>query len=106
VKDLGVDWRLGAAHFLDLLVDGDLANNSANWQWVAGTGVDPRPERILNPTRQAKRFDPDGEYVRRWVPELAHLAGADVHEPGALAPDYPPPLVDHAEATRRFRARR
>jgi deoxyribodipyrimidine photo-lyase len=105
-KDLNLDWRLGAAHFLDLLVDGDLASNSANWQWVAGTGVDPRPDRILNPLRQARRFDPDGAYVRRWVQELRRLDAREIHEPGALAPEYPPPLVDHAEAVRRYRARR
>ena len=80
-KDLRIDWRLGAAHFWDLLVDGEIANNSGNWQWVAGTGNDTRPNRVLNPTRQALRFDPRGEYVRRHVPELAHVEGARVHEP-------------------------
>lgn len=64
-KTLGIDWRIGAAHFLYWLVDGDLANNSANWQWVAGTGTDTRPNRVLNPYRQAERHDPDGTYVRR-----------------------------------------
>ena len=68
-KTLGIDWRHGAAHFLRWLVDGDIANNSANWQWVAGTGTDTRPNRILNPHRQAARHDPDGEYVAR------HLGG-------------------------------
>lgn len=110
VKDLGIDWRAGAAHFEALLVDGDLASNRVNWQWVAGTGVDPRPERILNPTRQAQRFDPDGAYVRRWIPELAGISGGAVHEPWKLAldapADYPPPLVDHLEAVRRLRGRR
>jgi deoxyribodipyrimidine photo-lyase len=71
VKTLGIDWRLGARHFLDLLVDGDIANNSGNWQWVAGTGNDTRPNRAFNPLRQAERFDPEGVYVRRWAPELA-----------------------------------
>lgn len=66
-KTLGIDWREGAAHFYDWLVDGDIANNAGNWQWVAGTGADPRPYRKLNPERQAKRFDPEGEYVRRWL---------------------------------------
>ena len=69
-KTLGIDWRAGAAHFWDLLVDGEIANNAGNWQWVAGTGNDTRPNRVLNPTRQAKRFDPSGDYVRRYVPEL------------------------------------
>jgi deoxyribodipyrimidine photo-lyase len=109
VKDLGIDWRAGAAHFEEWLVDGDLASNRVNWQWVAGTGVDPRPERILNPTRQAQRFDPDGAYVRRWVPELAGIERGAVHEPwklGVAAPaDYPSPLVDHLEAVRRLRGR-
>lgn len=72
-KTLYVDWRVGARHFLDLLVDGDLANNQLNWQWMAGTGTDTRPHRVLNPVTQAKRYDPDGTYVRRWVPELAAL---------------------------------
>jgi deoxyribodipyrimidine photo-lyase len=68
-KDLGIDWRAGAAHFFHHLVDGDVASNSGNWQWVAGTGADTRPYRRLSPQRQADRFDPDGAYVRRYVPE-------------------------------------
>ena len=104
-KDLYVDWRLGAAHFYDLLVDGDLAQNAGNWQWVAGTGTDTRPNRVLNPTLQARRHDPEGKYVRRYVPELADVQGAAVHEPWKLGGvrGYPPPLVDHAEAAARFR---
>ena len=109
-KDLYVDWRAGAAHYEDLLTDGDLPNNIGNWQWVAGTGADTRPHRVFNPTRQALRLDPKGEYVRRWVPELAAIEGKAVHEPwelGILAPaDYPPPIVDHNEAVVRFRAAR
>ncbi|MEU3187798.1 deoxyribodipyrimidine photo-lyase [Streptomyces sp. NPDC006923] len=107
-KTLYVDWRVGARHFLDLLVDGDLVNNQLNWQWTAGTGTDTRPNRILNPLTQAKRFDPRGDYVRRWVPELAHLEGAAVHQPWKLAaPDrarlgYPDPIVDLAEGRARF----
>ncbi|NED91438.1 deoxyribodipyrimidine photo-lyase, partial [Streptomyces sp. SID11233] len=62
-KTLYLDWRLGAAHFLDLLVDGDLANNQMNWQWVAGTGTDTRPGRVLNPLTQARKYDPEGDYV-------------------------------------------
>lgn len=77
VKTLYVDWRIGARHFLDLLVDGDIVNNQLNWQWVAGTGTDTRPHRVLNPVIQGKRFDPRGTYVRRWVPELG-----DVADPG------------------------
>ena len=109
-KDLGVDWRLGAGHFSDLLVDGDVASNAGNWQWVAGTGADTRPGRMFNPTRQAHRFDPTGAYVRRHVAELAGVDGAAIHEPwklGLLRPDgYPEPIVDHGEAVEAFRRRR
>jgi deoxyribodipyrimidine photo-lyase len=107
-KTLYVDWRVGARHFLSLLVDGDLANNQLNWQWAAGTGTDTRPNRILNPLAQAKRFDPHGDYVRRWVPELADFAGSAVHRPWRLEGlerarfDYPDPIVDLAEARARF----
>jgi len=105
-KHLYLDWRLGAAHFAEHLVDGDLANNVGNWQWVAGTGADTRPNRVFNPTRQARRFDPDGAYVRRWVPELQAIEGADVHEPWLLgrrrAPGYPAPIVEHDGAVSRF----
>ena len=107
-KDLGIDWRAGAAHFWELLVDGEIANNAGNWQWVAGTGNDTRPNRVLNPTRQALRFDPRGDYVRQYVPELAHIEGPAVHEPWKLTEpvDYPYPIVDHAEAAARFRSKR
>ena len=80
-------------------MDGDLANNVGNWQWVAGTGNDTRPNRVLNPIRQARRFDPDGTYVRRLVPELAGIEGRAIHEPWKLnrelrrGLDYPDPLV-------------
>jgi deoxyribodipyrimidine photo-lyase len=99
VRRLGLDWRAGAAHFFEQLLDGDVASNVGNWQWVAGTGVDPRPYmRTYNPVLQARRHDPEGRYVRRWVPELAPL-GAEVHEPWTLGPGalrelgYPEPLV-------------
>jgi deoxyribodipyrimidine photo-lyase len=107
-KDLAIDWREGAAHFYELLLDGDVASNSGNWQWVAGTGADTRSGRIFNPTLQARRFDPSGDYVRRWIPELGAVAGAAVHEPWKLAArltgGYPAPIVDHHEAARRFRS--
>ncbi|MFJ2556096.1 MULTISPECIES: cryptochrome/photolyase family protein [unclassified Streptomyces] len=111
VKTLYVDWRVGARHFLDLLVDGDIANNQLNWQWVAGTGTDSRPHRVLNPVVQGKRYDPDGGYVRRWVPELRGIEGGAVHEPwrargrGAERAryDYPEPLVELSEALARFK---
>jgi len=108
-KDLYVDWRSGARHYLDLLLDGDLANNNLNWQWVAGTGTDTNPHRIFNPTVQGRRFDPDGEYVRRYVPELAALRGAATHEPDAAvrrAYDYPAPIVDHHLAIEQYKQRR
>lgn len=108
-KTLYLDWRLGAAHFEHLLVDADLANNSGNWQWMAGTGNDTRPNRVLNPLRQAQRFDPAGAYVRRYVPELATVEGPAVHEPWLLDAavhqglDYPDPVVDHEEGAIQFR---
>jgi deoxyribodipyrimidine photo-lyase len=100
VKDLGLDWRQGAAHFFEWLVDGDLANNAGNWQWVAGTGNDTRPNRVFNPIRQALRFDPRGDYVRRHVPELRAIEGPAVHQPWKLPAEvrqrlaYPARLID------------
>ncbi|MFD8706570.1 cryptochrome/photolyase family protein [Kitasatospora sp. NPDC059648] len=105
-KSLYLDWRIGAAHFLALLVDGDVANNQLNWQWVAGTGTDTRPNRVLNPLRQADRYDPDGDYVRRWVPELAHLPGPAVLRPWLLAPHYPAPVIDPDTLSARLRRAR
>lgn len=109
-KDLYVDWRAGARHFWDLLCDGEIANNAGNWQWVAGTGNDTRPNRVLSPLRQAERFDPDGEYVRRYLPELAAIDGSAIHAPWKLPArergGYPDPIVDHQEAVAAFRARR
>lgn len=108
-KTLYIDWRAGARHFLDLLADGDVADNQLNWQWVAGTGTDTRPNRVLNPVTQARRYDPDGAYVRRWIPELAGLEGAAVHEPWKLPGleraryDYPDPVVELQEGLARFR---
>jgi deoxyribodipyrimidine photo-lyase len=110
-KTLYLDWRLGARVFSEALVDGDLASNAGNWQWVAGTGADTRPNRVLNPLAQARRFDPQGDYVRRHVPELGPLDGAAVHEPWKaprrlLSGAYPKRIVDHARAAGRFRDRR
>jgi deoxyribodipyrimidine photo-lyase len=107
-KTLYLDWREGARHFLHHLVDGDIANNQLNWQWVAGTGTDTRPSRVLNPLRQAERFDSEGAYVRRYVSELANIEGPVVHTPWQLpddvrkALDYPDPILDLAEGRRRF----
>jgi deoxyribodipyrimidine photo-lyase len=98
-KTLSLDWRSGADVFFELLVDGDVANNVGNWQWLAGTGTDQRPYRVLNPLRQAKRFDPEAKYVRRYVPELEGLDGVRAHEPWngrwQRAHDYPERIVDH-----------
>jgi deoxyribodipyrimidine photo-lyase len=115
VKDLHVHWRRGARFFMDWLVDGDLASNQHGWQWVAGSGSDPSPfTRVFNPVLQGHRYDPAGEYVRRYVPELRGLSGRAVHEPWTL-PDgppagYPSRVVDHAEegeeAKRRYHAAR
>ncbi|MGN6751611.1 MAG: cryptochrome/photolyase family protein [Intrasporangium sp.] len=110
VKDLHTWWPVGARHFLEHLLDGDLASNNHGWQWVAGTGTDAAPYfRIFNPVTQGLRFDPDGDYVRRWVPELRHLAGAAAHEPwrhaSGYAHGYSQRIVDHAEERREALAR-
>jgi deoxyribodipyrimidine photo-lyase len=96
-KDLGIDWRWGERWFMRLLLDGDEASNNGNWQWIASVGVDPQPvsRRILNPALQQARHDPDGTYVRKYVPELR----------GDAARDYPEPIVDHAQARREALAR-
>ena len=105
IKHLMIDWRVGERWFWDTLVDADPASNPVNWQWVAGSGIDASPFfRIFNPTAQAEKFDPSGAYVRRWVPELAHLQGDLVHQPWIApleAPDYPAPIVDHGMARAR-----
>ncbi|MGL4172987.1 MAG: cryptochrome/photolyase family protein [Actinomycetota bacterium] len=115
VKDLHLDWRHGARHFLRWLRDGDLASNNHGWQWVAGTGTDAAPYfRVFNPVMQGLKFDPDGNYVRTWIPELRHLGGATAHEPwnasDGYAHGYPERIVDHAaeraEALRRYTAAR
>jgi deoxyribodipyrimidine photo-lyase len=107
-KHLVIDWRAGADHFMSLLVDGDVANNQLNWQWVAGTGTDPNAFRMFNPTRQAARFDPEAAYIKRFVPELEALDARDAHDPSPeprAELGYPAPIVDHAEAYAAFRAR-
>jgi deoxyribodipyrimidine photo-lyase len=111
-KTLYLDWRIGAQHFFDLLVDADVANNQLNWQWVAGTGTDTRPNRVLNPLRQAQRYDPTGDYVRRYLPELQDVAGPAVHQPWKLDShrrallDYPDPIIDLRDGAERFHAAR
>jgi deoxyribodipyrimidine photo-lyase len=111
VKDLRISWLEGARWFWDTLVDADLAANTLGWQWAAGCGADAAPYfRIFNPTTQGEKFDPDGDYVRTWVPQLARLSADDIHAPAkapertlekagiTLGRDYPEPIVDHAEA--------
>lgn len=110
IKDLHIWWPVGARHFLDHLLDGDMASNSHGWQWVAGTGTDAAPYfRVFNPVTQGLRFDPQGDYVRRWVPELRHLPGAAAHEPWrhpeGFTNGYPERVVDHAEERREALAR-
>ncbi|MGX7825491.1 cryptochrome/photolyase family protein [Actinokineospora sp. 24-640] len=97
VKDLHVPWWLGARHFMACLVDGDLASNQHGWQWTAGSGTDAAPYfRVFNPTTQGEKFDPEGDYIRRYVPELRSLHGKAAHHPRDV-PGYPAPIVDHAE---------
>jgi deoxyribodipyrimidine photo-lyase len=113
-KDLGIDWRWGERWFMRLLVDGDEANNNGNWQWIASVGVDPQPafRRIYNPARHMERYDPHGDYVRRYVPELRSVPDEHLAEPWlmpgevqreagcVIGADYPEPIVDHAAARR------
>ncbi len=109
VKHLGLDWRRGEQVFSDRLLDADVQQNNGNWQWVAGVGTDAAPYfRIFNPTLQARRFDPDGTYVRRWVPELTAVPDDLVHEPwraGKAASAYPSPIIDLRQARERALAR-
>ncbi|MCW8399278.1 DNA photolyase family protein [Legionella sp. PATHC038] len=106
-KGLLIDWRLGADWFLDTLVDADLANNSASWQWVAGSGADAAPYfRIFNPVLQSQKFDADGSYIRQWVPELSQLKSQSIHAPWESidseriyrTTNYPMPIINHHEA--------
>lgn len=114
VKHLLIDWRTGEEWFWDTLVDADAGSNPANWQWVAGSGADAAPYfRVFNPILQGEKFDPDGAYVRRWVPELARLSNNVIHQPWTATPielasagielgaTYPPPIVDHKQARER-----
>ena len=111
-KDLGIDWRAGERWFMRWLIDGDQANNNGNWQWIASVGVDPQPffRRIYNPARHMERYDPEGRYVRRYVPELEPVPDEYLQAPYTMPEelqrelgcvigvDYPAPMVDHREA--------
>jgi len=113
-KDLHLDWRLGEAHFMGHLLDGDMGNNNGGWQWIASVGTDPAPyfQRMFNPMTQQERFDPEGAYVRRWVPELAKVPDKLLSKPWEMSQeqqaeavcvigeDYPEPIVDHAAERR------
>ena len=118
VKDLGIDWRRGERYFAEKLLDYDLASNNGGWQWCASTGCDAQPWfRIFNPVTQSRRFDSDGAYIRRWVPELARVPAAYVHAPWEMdsaaqrlaacvvGRDYPAPIIRHGEARDRTLAR-
>jgi deoxyribodipyrimidine photo-lyase len=104
-KDLLIDWRRGEAWFMSRLVDGFFASNNGGWQWSASTGTDAAPYfRVFNPVLQSRKTDPDGQYIRRWVPELASLDAKEIHDPPPLARaalKYPEPIVDHALARER-----
>ncbi|KAJ5740050.1 Cryptochrome/DNA photolyase class 1 [Penicillium manginii] len=109
-KDLMIDWRRGERYFMETLIDGDFASNHGGWGFGSSTGVDPQPYfRIFNPLRQSERFDPNGEYIRKWVPELRDISGKAIHDPygnkeaaGVAAKNgYPKPIVDHAESRTR-----
>ena len=99
-KNLLIDWREGERFFMQHLIDGCLAANNGGWQWSASTGTDAVPYfRVFNPVSQSQRFDPNGDFIRRWIPELKHLSNKEIHQPKLLAglfgtADYPKPIVD------------
>ena len=105
-KDLLIDWRMGEKWFMEHLIDGDFASNNGGWGFSASSGVDPQPYfRIFNPLLQSEKFDPDGQYIRKWVPELASVKGNAIHDPhgrgaetAAKKTGYPRPMVNHKEA--------
>lgn len=114
-KDLHLDWREGERVFMERLLDGDMAANNGGWQWIASTGTDPKPyfQRLFNSVTQHEKFDPDGEYVRRWCPELTRVPAKKLSKPWTMSAeeqeaagcrigeDYPAPIVDHAHERRR-----
>lgn len=115
IKDLRIDWQSGERYFMQHLMDADVAANNGNWQWCAATGTDAMPGyRIFNPTLQSKKFDPDGAYIRRYVPELTHVSSKSIHEPHlmtrdeqttsqcCIGGDYPSPIVDHQLARQEY----
>ena len=112
-KDLLIDWRMGERYFMEHLIDGDFASNNGGWGFSASTGVDPQPYfRIFNPLLQSEKFDPDGQYIRKWVPELKEVQGKAIHDPYGRGAEkitkksgYPKPVVNHKESRERTLAR-
>jgi deoxyribodipyrimidine photo-lyase len=115
IKDLRIDWQGGERYFMQHLIDGDVAANNGNWQWCASTGTDAmRGYRMFNPVLQSRKFDPEGTYIRQYVPELAKVASQAIHEPGLMTPDeqvlygcrigvdYPVAIVDHRQAREEY----
>ncbi|MEL7227562.1 MAG: FAD-binding domain-containing protein, partial [Cyanobacteria bacterium J06576_12] len=109
-KDLIIDWRWGEKYFMQQLFDGDLSSNNGGWQWSASSGMDPKPLRIFNPASQAKKYDPDAEYIREWLPEIRHLdtgvlISGDIPNKVLEGTDYPAKIVDHKEQQATFKER-
>jgi deoxyribodipyrimidine photo-lyase len=117
-KDLGIDWRRGERYFARALIDFDLAANNGGWQWAASSGCDAQPYfRIFNPVAQSQKFDPEGKFIKRYLPQLAGFTADEIHAPWEVPPlrqraagcvvgsDYPSPIVDHAQARARTLAR-
>ncbi|MEN3291333.1 MAG: deoxyribodipyrimidine photo-lyase [Burkholderiales bacterium] len=118
IKDLGIDWRCGEKYFADRLNDYDLSANNGGWQWADSSGCDAQPWfRIFNPVTQSKKFDPEGKFIRRYLPQLAAVPGKYIHTPWLMPPeearqagiepgrDYPMPIVRHDEARKKTLAR-
>ena len=106
VKDLLIDWRWGEIFFMKSLVDGDLASNNGGWQWSASSGMDPKPMRIFNPFRQASKFDENGNYIRKWIPELSHISTPDLLSGEITSTEingYPKPIINHKNQTSIFK---
>ncbi len=106
VKDLLIDWRLGEIFFMKSLVDGDLASNNGGWQWSASSGMDPKPMRIFNPFRQASKFDENGNYIRKWIPELSHISTPNLLSGEIISAErngYPKPIINHKNQTSMFK---
>ena len=108
-KDLMINWQWGEKYFMQKLIDGDLSANNGGWQWSASSGMDPKPLRIFNPTTQTQKYDPEGEYIRQWVPELRSLDTEDlvagkISSKDREACDYPEPIVDHKQQQKQFKS--